>query len=85
MLNESCDFVLAAFRGSTYHKTERLVSSLAAALQDKLVDHPAQLNIHSLLGLLGFVEHKVHDDQDGGPEDDLFVPEENLAEMEKRQ
>ena len=36
-----------------------------------------------LLGFLGFVEHKVHDSDDGGPENDLLVPEENLAKMEK--
>lgn len=30
-------------------------------------------------GLLGFVEHKVHDDHDGGPKEDLLVPEQHFV------
>jgi hypothetical protein len=40
MLKKSASFVLAALRGSTY-RSVRLASSLAAALLDGLLEHPA--------------------------------------------
>jgi|MudIll2142460700_1097286.scaffolds.fasta_scaffold01147_4 hypothetical protein len=40
MLKKSASFVLASLRGSTYRGV-RLASSLAAALLDRLFEHPA--------------------------------------------
>jgi hypothetical protein len=40
MLKTSTSEVLAAFRGSTY-RSVRLTSSLAAALLESLIEHPA--------------------------------------------
>jgi len=35
------------------------------------------------VGIFGFVEHKVHDDEDSAPKYHLFVPEQDFAEVEK--
>src|SRR5690348_3606091 len=36
-------------------------------------------------GFLWLVEHEIHDDDHGAPENDLLVPEQNLAKLEKTQ
>jgi hypothetical protein len=40
MLKQSASGVLAVLRGSTYRKSMRFASSLAAALLDGLFEHP---------------------------------------------
>src|SRR5512145_2527571 len=39
----------------------------------------------SLRGLLRFVEHEIHDDQNRRPKDDLLVPEQDFAIMKESQ
>ncbi len=44
MLKKAASFVLASLKGSTYQSV-RLTSSLAAALLDSLLTHPARLSL----------------------------------------
>jgi hypothetical protein len=47
VLNKSASGVLASLRGSTY-RSVRLASSLAEALLDGLVEHPAVYDLHAV-------------------------------------